>query len=514
MALAKAFSAAVHGIDAYLVEVEADVGRGMAGNFLIVGLPDAAVQEARERVRAAVRNTGLMFPDKRITVNLAPADVRKEGPSLDLPIAVGILAATGQVELSALTSTVLVGELALDGSVRPVAGVLPVAIGAKAAGMRRLIVPTANACEAAVVGDLEVYPEATLAEVLALLNDGLGPQVYAGASPLTDLEEPVFDVCFSDVKGQDHGKRALEVAAAGGHNILMVGPPGSGKTMLARRLPTILPPLSLDEALEATKIYSIAGQLPAETALLTTRPFRSPHHTISYAGLVGGGSFPRPGEVSLAHHGLLFLDELPEFRRDILEMLRQPLEDGVITIARISGSVAFPARVMFVGAANPCPCGHLGDSARACTCNPMHLQRYRQRLSGPLLDRIDIQIEIPRLKQDEMTATGGTGATSREIRKRVQKARDIQAERFAGAGIYTNAQMTSKHLRAFCELDAPTQSLLRTAIDTLKLSARAYDRIIKLARTIADLDGAENIQPAYVAEALQYRSLDRKTWQA
>lgn len=514
MGLAKARSAAVHGIDAYLVEVEADVGRGMAGNFLIVGLPDTAVQEARERVRAAVRNTGLLFPDQRITVNLAPADVRKEGPGLDLPIAVGILAATGQVERASLTETVLVGELALDGAVRPVNGVLPVAIGAKAAGMRRLIVPTANAREAAVVGSIEVFPVETLAEVIALLNDGIGPQPYQGGSPMADLEEPVFEVCFSDVKGQDHGKRALEVAAAGGHNILMVGPPGSGKTMLARRLPTILPPLSLDEALEATKIYSIAGQLPPDTALLTTRPFRSPHHTISYAGLVGGGSIPRPGEVSLAHHGLLFLDELPEFRRDILEMLRQPLEDGVITIARISGSVAFPARVMFVGAANPCPCGHLGDAVRACTCNPVQVQRYRQRLSGPLLDRLDIQIEIPRLKQEEMTSAGGTGPTSKEVRARVQKARDIQAERFAGTGIYTNAQMTSKHLRAFCALDAATQSLLRTAIDTLKLSARAYDRILKLARTIADLDGAESIQSAYVAEALQYRSLDRKNWQS
>jgi magnesium chelatase family protein len=513
MALAKAYSAAVHGIDAYLVEVEVDVGRGMAGQFPIVGLPDAAVQEARERVRTAIRNTGLSFPERRITVNLAPADVRKEGPSLDLPIAAALLAASGQLEPTGLRETALVGELALDGSVRPVAGVLPIALGAKNAGMRRILVPVANAHEAAVVENLEVYPVNSLAEVVALLNDGLAVEPFDGETPVGDLSEPIFDLDFNDVKGQDHAKRAMEVAAAGAHNLIMVGPPGSGKTMLARRLPTILPPLTLAEALEVTKIYSIAGQLPAGTALLTTRPFRSPHHTISYAGLVGGGSFPRPGEVSLAHHGLLFLDELPEFRRDILEMLRQPLEDGVITIARIAGSIAYPARVQFIGAANPCPCGHYGDTGRACTCNPYMVQKYRQRISGPLLDRIDIQIEVPRLKQEELIQRGGTGTTSREIRLRVQNARDIQAQRFRDTGVFTNAQMTSKHIRQFCAVDDATQSLLRSAINQLGLSARAYDRVLKLARTIADLEGLDSIAPAHVAEALQYRSMDRKLWQ-
>ena len=513
MALAKAFSAAVHGIDAYIVEVEVDVGRGMAGQFPIVGLPDTAVQEARERVRSAIRNSGLAFPDKRITVNLAPADVRKEGPGLDLPIACGLLAASGQIERHSLADTVLIGELALDGAVRPVSGVLPIALGTKAAGLHRLIVPTLNAHEAAVVTGIEIYPVESLAEVVGLLNDGVGAEPFSGPSPFADLADPIFDVDFNDVKGQDHAKRALEVAAAGSHNCLMVGPPGSGKTMLARRLPTILPPLTLDEALEVTKIYSIAGQMPANTALLTTRPFRAPHHTISYAGLVGGGSYPKPGEVSLAHNGLLFLDEMPEFKRDILEMLRQPLEDGVVTIARIAGSIAYPARVMFCGAANPCPCGFHGDTARACTCNPYSIQKYRARLSGPLLDRLDIHIEVPRLKQEEMVQKGGTGPASKEIRTRVKKARDIQGERFAGLGIYTNAQMTSKHLRKFCAVDDATQSLLRAAITQLALSARAYDRVLKLARTIADLEGVPDIAPAHVAEALQYRSLDRKLWQ-
>jgi magnesium chelatase family protein len=363
------------------------------------------------------------------------------------------------------------------------------------------------------VEGVEIYPVESLAEVVGLLNDGLGAEPFSGPSPFSDLSDPIFEVDFNDVKGQDHAKRALEVAASGAHNCLLVGPPGSGKTMLARRLPTILPPLTLDEALEVTKIYSIAGQLPANTSLLTTRPFRAPHHTISYAGLDGGGSFPKPGEVSLAHNGLLFLDELPEFRRDIIETLRQPLEDGVVSIARLAGAVVYPARVMFIGAANPCPCGHHGDPGRACTCNPYSIQKYRARLSGPLLDRLDIHIEVPRLKQEELVQKGGSGPTSKEIRARVQKARDIQAQRFAGLGIYTNAQMTSKHLRRFCVVDDATQSLLRAAINQLALSARAYDRVLKLARTIADLEGVADIAPAHVAEALQYRSLDRKLWQ-
>ncbi|MBI2844006.1 MAG: YifB family Mg chelatase-like AAA ATPase [Armatimonadetes bacterium] len=509
--LAQVNSSAVLGIDAYIVEVEVDISGGLP-RFDIVGLPDTAVQESRERVRSAVKNSGLEFPVKQITINLAPADVRKEGPAFDLPIAVGILAATGQVDPEVLESTIVVGELSLDGGVRPVSGVLSIALKAKYLKMRRMIVPAHNVKEAAIVGGVEVYPVTTLTEVVQFFNEpeSMLPAVI-DSRDFAALEEPVYDVDFSDVKGQEHVKRALEIAAAGGHNVVMIGPPGSGKTMLARRIPTILPPLTLDEALETTKLYSVCGLLGSNEALVTKRAFRSPHHTISNAGLTGGGSYPRPGEVSLAHHGVLFLDELPEFRRDVLEVLRQPLEDGKVTIARAQASLTYPARFVMIAAMNSCPCGFYGDSSKPCTCTPQMVQRYLQRVSGPLLDRIDIHIEVSRLKQDELLSQGN-GEPSNAIRQRVATARQLQVTRFAGTGIYCNAHMSSRQLKQYCHMSDDIKNLLRSAITQLNLSARAYDRILKLARTIADLGGSEDIQVAHIAEAIQYRSLDRKFW--
>ena len=507
-------SSAIAGVDAYAVRVEVNVSMGTP-MFTIVGLPDAAVQESRERVRAAVKNSGLMFPgDRKITVNLAPADTKKAGPSFDLPIAVGILVATGQIAEENLGGTVLIGELGLDGTVRPVSGVLPIAIGARQSGCRRLVVPAANTREAAIVGEVDVYPVHTLADVLLLLND------LESADPVR--EDPramltghaVSDVDFADVKGQAHVKRALEVAAAGGHNALLVGSPGSGKTMLARRVPTVLPPLSVDEALEVTKLYSVSGLLVSGAALVTERPFRAPHHTISNAGLTGGGSNPRPGEVSLAHHGVLFLDELPEFNRDVLEVMRQPLEDGHVTIARAAATHTYPARFTLIAAMNPCPCGYFGDALRACTCSPSAVQKYLQKISGPLLDRIDIHIEVPRLKQEELTAPP-RGETSAAIRERVCAARALQSERFAKGkekGVFCNAHMGARQLQRYCDVGGDAKALLCAAIEQMSLSARAYDRILKLARTIADLAGETSIGVAHIAEAVQYRSLDRKLW--
>ena len=510
--LASVNSCAIHGIDAYIVLVEADISPAGFPHFTIVGLPDTAVQESRERVRAAIRNSGFRFPsNSRVTINLAPADIRKEGPSLDLPIALGILAATGQLNCEDLDGWVLVGELALDGAVRPVSGILPMALGARAAGKLRFAVPVSNAKEAAVVEGVEVYPVASLSDAVELLSsaDSRTPMPRETVEEL--LATPPYEADFEDVKGQEHAKRALEVAAAGGHNLLMIGPPGSGKTMLARRLPSIMPPMTLEEALEVTKLYSISGLLPPMTSIMTVRPFRAPHHTVSNAGLIGGGSVPRPGEVSLAHHGVLFLDELPEFKRDVLEVLRQPLEDGVVTISRASGSLAYPARFTLVAAMNPCPCGFLTDPSRQCTCAPSQVQRYLMRISGPLLDRIDMHVEVPRLKQDELMSRPNS-EPSAVIRERVKRAREIQTLRFRGKGIYCNAHMPPKLIRQMCVMDEDSNALLRAAITQLGLSARAHDRILKVARTIADLDGKERLEASHVAEAIQYRSMDRKLW--
>jgi len=510
--LSKIISSATLGIDAYSVEVEADIQQQLPA-FVTVGLPEGAVRESKERVTAAIKNSDFVFPSKRVTINLAPADIKKEGSAFDLPIAVGILAATGQILRDRCDDFVMVGELSLDGALRGVPGVLPMTMSvARNNGIKGIIVPRTNAKEAAMAGTIPVYPVGSLKDTVHFLEDESSVMPFRVDIRSVFDKARTYNVDFADVKGQESAKRALEVAAAGGHNIVMIGPPGSGKTMLARRMPTILPDLSIEEALETTKIHSIAGRLPSDSALVATRPFRSPHHSISYAGLIGGGTVPKPGEVSLAHHGVLFLDELPEFKKDILEMLRQPMEDNQVTISRASTTLTYPAGFMLIAAMNPCPCGYHGDLKHDCICSSSEIQRYMGRISGPLMDRIDIHITVPSVKFKELSSDS-CGEKSAAIRKRVNEARQRQIERFKNEKrIFCNAHMESRDIRSYCKIDDRSQSLLALAISKQGLSARAYDRILKVARTIADLAGSVNIEMGHIAEAIHYRTLDRQLW--
>lgn len=498
----KIFSAAVIGLDAELVEVEADTVSGQLGSMAIVGLPDVAVSESKERVRSAVKNTNLPFPRRRVLVNLAPADLRKFGPSYDLPIAISILAVTNKLPLPKLDDSLFVGELALNGNLRPIQGVLSIALMAEKKGFKNIYVPTANAEEAKLVNTINVYPVLNLKSLIAHFFDNKKIEAlekkeinFSNAKILSDM---------SHIKGQEHVKRAMEISAAGAHNMMMSGPPGSGKTLIARTMPSILPRLSLAEALEITKIYSVAGQLAADISLVTSRPFRAPHHTASGVALVGGGTWPKPGEISLAHRGVLFLDEFAEFPRQIMENLRQPLEDGIIHISRAAGNLCFPAKFILVAAMNPCPCGFYGDNEKNCVCSPMQVINYKKKISGPILDRIDLHIEVPRVDFDKLT-TPANAENSANIKKRVESARKYQKKRFHNSPFITNTEMNSEAVKHFCQVDTNSQILLKNAVDKLHLSARAYFRVLKVARTIADLEQSDIITQTHVAESLQYR---------
>lgn len=506
--LSKVLSAYVIGVDAHLVDVEVDITSKGLPYFSMVGLPDTAVKESKDRIKAALKNIGFNFPLKQITVNLAPADMRKEGTSFDLPIAVGVVAAENVIDNGLLKNYMLAGELSLDGKVKPIKGALPIAIEAKKRGMKGVVLPKENAAEAAVVNGIEVIALGSLPEVIEFIGGVAQREPFTIDINAVMSEHSVYEDDFSDVKGQEHAKRSMEVAAAGSHNLLMIGAPGSGKTMLSKRFPSILPPMTFEEALQTTKIHSVAGLLKDGQALLARRPFRSPHHTISDVALIGGGQTPKPGEVSLAHHGILFLDELPEFKRNVLEVLRQPIENGMVTVSRAVASVTYPAQFVLCAAMNPCPCGYYSDSRHQCTCTPNMINRYRSKVSGPLMDRIDIHVDVPSVPFKELSGEY-SGEKSEKIRHRVTEARERQIKRFKDDKIFANGHMKTRHIKKYCKLGEDAHSLLDTAIQRLGLSARAYTRILKVSRTIADLDGADNIASHHISEAIQYRTLDR-----